>query len=256
MIRSFNIRGLGSRFKHNKVREFIVSKSLEFIMIQETKIGEFYDYFIHALWGNSFCGWSFSPSLRNGGGILSIWCSSKGTSIFSFVGSSYLGVCLEWGMAKMICSVVNIYYKCSLRENMPIWRDLFLRWANLGGDVWCVLEDFNSFCLLVERIRGGLSALIVCSSEIFEFHNLISEIYFLNLPFLGRCFNWYRLYHEAGSRLDIILISDSWWELWETTSQWDLPRDVSDHCPIIFIYSNQMWGHNIFRFNNNWLSIP
>lgn len=42
LIGSFNIRGLGSRFKHNKVREFIVSKSLEFIMIQETKISEFF----------------------------------------------------------------------------------------------------------------------------------------------------------------------------------------------------------------------
>lgn len=159
-------------------------------------------------------------------------------------------------MAKPICSVVNIYYKCSLRENMPIWRDLLLRRANLRGDVWCVLGYFNSFCLSIERIRGDLYALIVCSSEIFEFHNLISETYFLNLPFLGRRFTWYRLYHEAGSRLDIILISDSWWELWEATSQWDLPRDVCDRCPIIFIYSNQMWGSNLFRFNNNRLYIP
>lgn len=31
----------------------------------------------------------------------------------------------------------------------------------------------------------------------------------------------------------MILISDGWWELWGTTSQWVMPIDVSDHCSII-----------------------
>ncbi|GAU16879.1 hypothetical protein TSUD_368280 [Trifolium subterraneum] len=33
-----------------------------------------------------------------------------------------------------------------------------------------------------------------------------------------------------------------------------LPRDISDHCPIILRYSSQLWGPKPFRFNNFWLN--
>jgi len=36
--------------------------------------------------------------------------------------------------------------------------------------------------------------------------------------------------------------------------QWVLPRDVSDHSPLVLGYSSQVWGPKPFRFNNFWLS--
>lgn len=61
----------------------------------------------------------------------------------------------------------------------------------------------------------------------------------LDLPLLGNIFTGYQPFGGASSCLDRILISDGWWNLWGKTSQWAIPRDVSDHCPIIFKYSNQ-----------------
>lgn len=54
----------------------------------------------------------------------------------------------------------------------------------------------------------------------------------------------------------MILLSDGWWEVWGIASQWDIPRDVSDHCALILMYFNRLWGSKPFRFNNHWLSIP
>jgi nicotinamide riboside transporter PnuC len=53
----------------------------------------------HFLWGNPFCEWSFTPAIGNSGGILSIWCSSKGKAVFSFFGPGF-GICFEWGVNK------------------------------------------------------------------------------------------------------------------------------------------------------------
>lgn len=55
-------------------------------------------------------------------------------------------------MTKTIYFMVNIYSKCSPRENRAMWSDILLRKANLSGEVWCVLGDFNYVCSLSEII--------------------------------------------------------------------------------------------------------
>jgi hypothetical protein len=34
---------------------------------------------------------------------------------------------------------------------------------------------------------------------------------------------------------------------------WSLPRDLSDHCPLLLKYNHEDWGPKSFRFNNFWL---
>jgi nicotinamide riboside transporter PnuC len=114
IIGSINVRGLGGRFKKKKVKEFISTNHLDFVAIQETKLGLVNESLCHFLWGNTFCNWSFVPSVGNSGGILSIWCSSKGKSVFSFVGPGFVGVCLYWGVASARCFIINVYSKCTL----------------------------------------------------------------------------------------------------------------------------------------------
>lgn len=54
----------------------------------------------------------------------------------------------------------------------------------------------------------------------------------LDLPLLGRKFNWFHLNSGSVSRLDNILVSNGWWDRRGIDAQWALPRDVYDHCPI------------------------
>jgi len=73
------------------------------------------------------------------------------------------------------------------------------------------------------------------------------------LSLLGRIYTWFQPNGGAMSRLDRFLVSDGWGDAWGVATQWALPRDVSDHCPIILRYSSQLWGPKPFRFNNFWL---
>jgi hypothetical protein len=55
------------------------------------------------------------------------------------------------------------------------------------------------------------------------------------------------------SRINRVFISDEWAHRWGNVSLWVLPRDVSDHCPLLLKHNHDDWGPKPFRFNNFWL---
>jgi hypothetical protein len=89
--------------------------------------------------------------------------------------------------------------------------------------------------------------------------NLISssekiQLELVDIPLLGRKFTWYHASGRLMSRIDRVLISDEWAQRWGNVALWAIPRDVSDHCPLILKYCHDDWGPKPFRFNNFWFS--
>lgn len=82
------------------------------------------------------------------GGLLLIWCSSKGRALFSFYSSVFfLGTCLEWGSSKHVSFVINIYSKCSLVDKITMLADIYLGKQSFKGVIRCFMGDFNMlFC--------------------------------------------------------------------------------------------------------------
>ncbi|KAK2414440.1 hypothetical protein QL285_037030 [Trifolium repens] len=73
------------------------------------------------------------------------------------------------------------------------------------------------------------------------------------MPLIGRQFTWLHPNGVSMSRLDGLLISSNWFDVWGASNVWVLTRDVSDHCPLVLRYSSEDWGPKPFRFNNFWL---
>ncbi|MCH82139.1 cytochrome P450, partial [Trifolium medium] len=157
---SINIRGLGGSLKKQKVKGFITANHLDFVAVQETKLDLVDERLCHFLWGNKFCCWSFILAIGNSGGILSIWCSSKGNAVFSFFGPGFVGVCSEWGAARSRCFFVNVYSKCPFAEKRQLWSKLVKFQRTLLGDVWGVVGDFNAVIGPSER-RSGVGPLVM-----------------------------------------------------------------------------------------------
>jgi hypothetical protein len=80
------------------------------------------------------------------------------------------------------------------------------------------------------------------------FGDFIATMRLVDLPLLARRFTWIHANGLSMSRIDRCLVSLEWLEVWV------LPRDVSDHCPIVLKHSNLDWGPKPFRFNNYWLA--
>jgi len=83
------------------------------------------------------CDWVFRPSKGNSDGILFIRRKSSSINLFSFQGESYVGVCLEWGVDKTRCFIINVYSKCVLVTKRRLWEYLFEERRSRGGGLVC-----------------------------------------------------------------------------------------------------------------------
>lgn len=104
-----NIKGLGAVIKKKKICYLVTLHNLEFLVIQETKIKVIDADLCQLLWGSTIFNWSFLPAQGSSRGLLNIWTSRILTSIFSFVGEGYSGVCFERGKSRILCFIINIY---------------------------------------------------------------------------------------------------------------------------------------------------
>jgi len=86
------------------------------------------------------------------------------------------------------------------------------------------------------------------------FNDFFDKIVLEDLNPLGRKFTWFHSNGVAMSRIDRVLVSEDWELVWGVPSLWVLPRDVSDHCPLLIKTGENDWGPKPFRFNNYWIS--
>jgi exonuclease III len=226
---------------------------IDFLALQETKMEEISESFCFNLWGSHDCEWVYLPSVGRSGGILSIWSKSNNSTLFTFIGDGFVGVCLEWGIFKTICMIVNVYSKCDMVAKRNLWSNLLNCKNGLGDGRWCIVGDFNAVCSMEERVGSDVDAVRPTTSKVLEFRNFVEALELVDLPLVGRRFTWYHASGKAMSRIDRVLISDGWASRWGSVALWVLPREVSDHCPLILKYCIDDWGPKPFRFNNYWL---
>ncbi|MCH91026.1 endonuclease/exonuclease/phosphatase family protein, partial [Trifolium medium] len=234
IVCSFNARGLGSRVKRRKICDVVTTENIDFLSIQETKMEVISDCFIRSLWESSDCDWAYLPTVGNSGRILSIWNKVKASLVFTFIGDGFVG-----GV-----SVPDVYKRQS---------DILMSKMGFGEGLWCVMGDFNSVIDHHERRGLGVNVDGGRNSEMAGFDTFLNSLELIDLPLIGRRFTWFHPNGVSMSRLDRMLISSSWFDVWGAPSVWVLSRDVADHCPFVLRYSSFDWGPKPFRFNNFWL---
>jgi len=148
------------------------------------------------------------------GGILSIWRKSCATLIEAFQGEGYVGVCLEWGVEKIRRVLINVYSKCALPDKKRLWENLFREREHRGGGAWCAVGDFNVVRRRDERRGVNEEASTTQVLEMFLFNNLLGEMELEDLNILGCRFTWYHPNGRSMSRLDRMLISEEWAQVW------------------------------------------
>jgi hypothetical protein len=78
----------------------------------------------------------------------------------------------------------------------------------------------------------------------------------VDIPVMGKKFTWFSSDGTTMSRLDCFLLSEGFIAKEGISNQWVGDRDISDHCPIWLLTSNQNWGPKPFKFNNCWIDHP
>jgi hypothetical protein len=105
------------------------------------------------------------------------------------MGDGFVGVCLEWGLLKTICFVVNVYSKCDLASKRTLWNNIINCKRGLGDGRWCVVGDFNAVCCPEERVGVNVDEGGTPSTEMVEFRHFLEKLELVDLPLLGRRFS-------------------------------------------------------------------
>ncbi|PNX56749.1 cytochrome p450, partial [Trifolium pratense] len=198
IVASLNVRGLGGSVKKRKVRDLIFQNQIDFMAIQETKLENVDEKLCVGLWGSQDCLWAVLPSEGSSGGILSIWRKSNSSLRFTFIGEGFVGVCIEWGVSKKVCFVVNVYAKCDSMAKRRLWELLLMSKRGFGDGNWCILGDFNSVASGEER--RGVSQEVNFTADMRDFVGFVEGMGLVDLPLLGRRFTWFHPSGRAMSR--------------------------------------------------------
>jgi len=162
-----------------------------------------------------------------------MWNKECSNLIFSFVGEGFVGVCLDWGVLKHRCVIISVYAKCDLAAKRRLWDKLLQVRRVVGEAVWCILGDFNAVRNADERRGINFDLSNTHALEMNYFNSFLREMEVEDQNLLERRYTWFHPNGCAMSRIDRILVSEEWNEVWGDSSLWVLPRDISDHCPLL-----------------------
>lgn len=127
--------------------------------------------------------------------------------------------------------VVNIYAACDPAVKRQLWQRLLDLKSQSQVQCWCLVGDFNCVRNLTERVGNNLGP--PDTSIIADFNDWLADMEIEDIPCLGKPFTWVRPNGSCKSRLDRVLLSDDWIAKWPDSSQYNLERNYSDHCPIM-----------------------
>ncbi|PNX66795.1 cytochrome p450, partial [Trifolium pratense] len=148
-ILSLNMRGWGNTAKRRRLSSLIQSGAYELCFLQETKRCEFDDSMVNSLWGNSDVEWLAKASCGLSGGLLTVWKRDLFNFCFSFTGTGFLGLCVEW--KNTVIYIVNIYSPCNMSGKRKLWSELIaFKLNNVKGE-WVLGGDFNAILNSGER---------------------------------------------------------------------------------------------------------
>ena len=250
-IISLNIRGAGGVIKRNYVRDLISREQVDMVCLQETKCSEFSREKVCLLWGTNEVDWVENKAINKAGGVLTMW-SKKSFQLSSFVNGRNFTV-LEglWKRGNGVhLTIVNIYCSGTLREKKEMWKEVGTFRQRQLSKAWCIIGDFNSIRMQKER-RSEMSESDY-SREIKGFNEFIESSELADIPLVGRKFSWFKPNGLVKSRIDRVLVSKEWLDLWPNSQQFVLSRSISDHCAVLLKEVSVDWGPKPFRCLDVW----
>jgi len=250
IVVNLNIRGVGGSSKARYLRQVIACEGAEFVCLQETKAKEFSAARCYSLWGDNKVGWVHHEGVNGSDSLLSMWYEEAFHYANHVMGKGFIAGFGNHVKTNISCVVVNVYAACSLSEKKTLWEDLSNFKAASQVLVWCLCGDFNA--IRSRNERKGVRERASQSGEIIGFNSFIDTNSLFELPLVGKNFTWFKSNGSAKSRLDRVLVSEEWMEIWPMCKQYVQRREVSYHCAIVVKSVEKNWGPKPFRSIDAW----
>lgn len=184
------------------------------------------------------------------GGLFCLWNKDLFTKLKSIVNPFFIVISGKWIGHTDIINFVNVYAPNIPGIRSQLWEDLLVIKNSIQG-LWVFMGDFND-------VRGKddrLSAYF-CEASTTKFNNFIKNAGLVEYNMGGRRFTWMSNDGLKLSKLDRFMVCKQFLNKWGSANLLALPRQYSNHNPIVLIGDHLDFGPCPFRFYNSWISIP
>ncbi|KAL2243600.1 UNVERIFIED_CONTAM: hypothetical protein Sindi_0478000 [Sesamum indicum] len=145
--------------------------------------------------------------------------------------------------------VTAVYAKCDMVERRDLWAGL--RLISVGSSPWIVGGDFNTVLCPEERSGGAAPSGIAMS----DFHDMIADCALTDAGYTGSPYTWYS--RRLRQRLDRVLVTDSWMDVFSKTQVTHLELSKSDHRGLLVVAETIVTQKaSSFRFQHMWITHP
>ncbi|PWA19483.1 cytochrome P450 [Artemisia annua] len=203
---------------------------------------------IETLWGSPFFDFASNAALGKSGGLLAVWDKRKFVSISTTIGDGFLAVLGSWQAVDIPCLFVVVYAPQDQKSKLKLW-DNIEKIIALHDTLSVILGDFNEVRFASER-KGTNFNHIGAS----HFNSFISNAGLSDLPLGGKRFTRMNNLGSQLSKLDRILVSSHFMDRWPNSNVLALPREFSDHTPLLLNLYCDDYGPIPFKMFNSWLA--
>ncbi|XP_023766956.1 uncharacterized protein LOC111915534 [Lactuca sativa] len=247
-IVSLNICGLGENRKKDWVQSLRRLHKASFFSLQETHLdGSHNREMIRECWGDYNFEFVYENAFGRSGGLVSIWDKNYFTSFEVIKSRSFFIVIGIYSAFSCPVAFVNVYGPQSTFEKRKLWEELLLI-KNSRIACWIVFGDFNVVRRQEERINS-----MFCQSSANYFNKFIELSGFHEPKMGGFRFTYFQKSRAKHTKLDRFLVCSEF-SKFPHISVTALPRDKSDHCPILLSQSRAKFGPLPFNLFNSWLT--
>lgn len=222
------------------------SYKLSFIGIQETQLADADNINVANCWGSDQWDAYKVHATGRSGGLINIWDPLVFTSI-DVIKSRYCLINIgNWvGIDKPVI-LANIYGPQAIPKKEKPWVDLLNLMERRKG-IWLILGDFNAVRRAEERFNSNL-----CARTAMGFNRFIHDGGLHDLKMGGHRFTYFCHDDLKLSKLDRFLVCSDFLSIFPNVVVTALPRETSDHCPILLSTTSLDFGPTPFRFFNSW----
>ncbi|XP_074352813.1 uncharacterized protein LOC141691964 [Apium graveolens] len=249
---SWNCQGVGQPWKIQFLSDVIRQTRTNFVFLCETLCRkEKMDWLCSKL---GYDGVFVVDVQGRSGGLALMWRDVDQVSLKSY---SQNHIDIEVSMSGIAPWRLTGFYGEPVRNQRRRTWDLLRTLARDSNLPWCVIEDMNNITSQADT-RGGAN---YPTWLVDGFNEIIAEVGLVDMDMVGYQYTWERgrgTENWIEMRLDRVLTSDSWLDVFPLAKLYSLEGSPSDHAAI-FLEPKRRSTENRrrrFRFENAWLTEP
>ncbi|XP_022014905.1 uncharacterized protein LOC110914421 [Helianthus annuus] len=232
-----------------RVRQLRSRNCVDFLAIQETHLDDVSRFDFHNIWGNEGLDFEVVEATGRSGGMFNVWNPKVFKKDNSIKNRNFLittGYLVEDG-TRLNC--VNIYAPQKLGEKRELWVLLKGILIDMEGMV-ILMGDFNAVRVPEDRKNSRFNHR--CASNLNKFVDGLGLFEYIMRGSKFTC-----LTSKDGefklSKIDRLFVCQSFFNRWPADVLRALPKDCSDHSPLLLSLVEANFCSKPFRWFNSWL---